>query len=261
MAEPVNRLTPSKHVPMQVKEQMPRSHLPLSRFLKKALVAALLLMVTATLALGTPLAARQLFDSLQTYPPLAPSELAKVVAGAPIAIVILSAGRRQFAYEYGEEFGDLALDGLSLERTRYGAFVARKTGLPILVSGGMPIPATVSLAKVMADTLAIDYGIRPKWIEDKSDNTAENASLSANILKRAGIARVLLVTHAWHMKRAVNAFSANGLSVTPAPTAFYLPGRGSLWDSLTPSMGTLRMSGYAIHEIIGGLWYQMRYGY
>ena len=114
----------------------------------------------------------------------------------------------------------------------------------------------------MADTLQIDYGIRPKWIEDRSVNTAENASLSSSILRRAGIGRIMLVTHAWHMKRAVAAFAANGLSVTPAPTAFYLPGRETFWEcKLTPGMGTLRMSGYAIHEIVGGVWYRVRYGY
>ena len=154
-----------------------------------------------------------------------------------------------------------ALDGLSLERVRYGAFLAIKTGLPILVSGGLPEPGEIPLAKIMAETLQVDYGVRAKWIEAQSTNTAENASLSANLLRGAGIDRIILVTHAWHMKRAVAAFAANGISVTPAPRAFYLPGRGPFWDSLVPGLRTLRMSGYAIHEIVGGVWYRVRYGY
>jgi uncharacterized SAM-binding protein YcdF (DUF218 family) len=213
------------------------------------------------LVLSTPIAARVLFDSLQIYPAIAPADLTKAMGGPPAAIVILAAGRRPFAYEYGDEFANQALDALSLERTRYGAFVARKTGLPILVSGGAPLPKAVPVAMLMAQTLQIDYGIRAKWIEDQSANTAENASLSSTLLRGAGVARIMLVTHAWHMKRAVDSFSANGLSVTPAPTAFYLPGSGTLWDLVTPSIGTLRMSGYAIHEIVGSLWYRARYGY
>jgi uncharacterized SAM-binding protein YcdF (DUF218 family) len=246
---------------MQVKEQMPRRHLPKARLLKKAFVAAVFLVAVAAYGLSTPLVARLLFDHLQIYPALAPSALANAIAGPPMAIVILSAGRREFADEYGDEFNNLALDGLSLERTRYGAFLARKTGLPILVSGGTPEPSPDSLAKLMAETLQIDYGVAVKWIEDRSDNTAENASLSAGILKRANISRVMLVTHAWHMKRSMDAFAANGMAVTPAPTAFYLPGRGGLGDSLTPALGVLRMSGYALHEIIGSVWYRVRYGY
>jgi uncharacterized SAM-binding protein YcdF (DUF218 family) len=99
-------------------------------------------------------------------------------------------------------------------------------------------------------------------VEDQSLNTAENAIFSSKMLKEAGITHVLLVTHAWHMKRAVAAFAANGMSVTPAPTAFYLPGRRlPRLSALDPSLSGLLMSSYAIHEIIGGLWYKMKYGY
>ena len=233
----------------------------LLRLSKKALLAVALVLIMAVLGLSTPLAARFMFDVLQSYPALAPSGLAKVVAGPPMAIVILSAGRRSLADEYGNQFDNQAPDSLSLERIRYGAFLARKTGLPILVSGGTLAPDTEPVAKTMAKTLQFDFGIQPKWIEDQSINTAENASLSSNILRRAGIGRVMLVTHAWHMKRAANAFAANGLSVTPAPTAFYFPGRSSVWDLLTPSVSTFRMSGYALHEFIGSVWYRVRYGY
>jgi uncharacterized SAM-binding protein YcdF (DUF218 family) len=230
-------------------------------FLKKTFVAGAFFLMAGALVLSMPLAARLMFDGLQSYPALAPSGLAKAMDRAPMAIVILAAGRRRFAYEFGAEFGDEALDALSLERVRYGAFLARKTGLPTLVSGGPPLPGEIPLANLMAETLQLDYGILPKWIEARSANTAENAILSSNILKHAGIGSIILVTHAWHMKRASKAFAANSLSVTPAPTAFYRPGRGSFWDSLIPSLATLRMSGYAIHEILGSVWYRVRYGY
>jgi uncharacterized SAM-binding protein YcdF (DUF218 family) len=229
--------------------------------LKKGLLAVAFALAAAAFGLSTPLVAGVMFDALQSYPALAPSQLAGTAAGSPMAIVILSAGRRSSADEYGEAFNNQAPDALTLERMRYGVFLARKTGLPILVSGGTLAPGTEPVARTMANTLQSDYGIQPKWIEDRSTTTAENASLSSKILRRAGVARVMLVTHAWHMKRALKAFSASGLSVTPAPTAFYFPSRTSIWDLLTPSVATFRMSGYAIHEIVGGLWYKVRYGY
>ena len=245
---------------MKEREAKARRHSFGALFLAKVFLVGLFSLIAGLFVISTPLAARLLFDHLQTYSLLLPSNLTRA-AGPPMAIVILSAGRRLSADEFGDEFGKEALDGLSLERVRYGAFLARKTGLPILVSGGLPAPGEVPLAKLMAETLQDDYGVRAKWIEAQSTNTAENASLSTKLLRGVGIGRILLVTHAWHMKRSVAAFAGNGISVTPAPTAFYLPGRGPLWDSLTPSLTTLRMSGYAIHEIVGGVWYRVRYGY
>jgi uncharacterized SAM-binding protein YcdF (DUF218 family) len=244
-------------VHMKGLEGKKRSHLPGARFLKKGLIAAVFCLIAGTFVLSVPWAARVLFDDLQTFPPLAPSSLAKTAAGAPMAIVILAAGQRPQADEFGDKE---ALDGLSLERVRYGAFLARQTGLPILVTGGLPLPDGVSLADLMARTLQMDYGIRPKWLETRSINTAQNASLSADMLRHAGISRIMLVTHAWHMKRAIAAFAANGLEVTAAPTVFYLPGRDPR-DAWIPTLGTLRMSGYAIHEIVGSAWYRVRYGY
>jgi len=137
----------------------------------------------------------------------------------PGAIVILSAGRRVYAPEFGTE----TLDELSLERVRYGALLARATRLPVLVSGGLGGEGRPSLAQLMADALRSDYGIAARWLESRSVNTAENAILSSEILRSAGIKRVILVTHAWHMKRANAAFIANGISVLPGPTAFYGP--------------------------------------
>jgi uncharacterized SAM-binding protein YcdF (DUF218 family) len=202
-----------------------------------------------------------LFKILQIYPPLTPSDLIATTSNSPMAIVILAAGRRQGAVEFGSEFGAETIDALSLERVRYGAYVARMTGLPVLVSGGLGSPNDDPLANLMADTLSTDYGIAATWLETQSRNTAENAIYSAEILKSAGVNRVLLVTHAWHMKRAKAAFAANGIAVTPAATAYYVGRPGGLLFSITPSITTLHMSAYALHEIGGSAWYRVRYGY
>ena len=133
--------------------------------------------------------------------------------------------------------------------------------IAVLVSGGTLTPGRIPLDLLMADMLDRDYGIKAKWFESRSTNTAENAIFSAQMLKRQGIGRVLLVTHAWHMKRARAAFLANGMSVIAAPTAFYGSGRVNLPFDLLPNTTALRMSAYAIHENIGIVWYRLRYGY
>jgi len=210
------------------------------------------------LILSLPAVSDGLIDSLQVFPALNPAAIRDVSSGPPTAIVILSAGRRTYA----PEFGGQTADEITLERVRYGAKLARETHLPVLVSGGAPGAEKVPLAQLMADLLQTDYGIDAKWQESQSVNTAENAIYSAAILKGAGINRAVLVTHAWHMKRAYAAFVANGISVIPAPTAFYgRPAEPSLASDFEPNMRAFRDSGYAIHEIIGGYWYAIRYGY
>ncbi|SRR6266446_4586173 len=226
-----------------------------------AMLAAVFSVFGAVLALGTPLVAQVLFNALQIYPPLTTSNLSAATKGPLTAIVILTAGSRGAAAEFEGEFGNETVDALSLERVRYGAYLARKTDLPILVSGGLGSSDENSLASLMTNVLWTDYGMRAKWLESRSINTAENAIFSAEILKHARVNRILLVTHAWHMKRAVAAFAANGMVVIPAPTVFYVGRRDSLWAAITPGLATLRMSGYAIHEIVGSFWYELRYGY
>lgn len=229
---------------------------PGAQRLKRAAVAGVLALWAITVLLSLPAVTGVLVMPLQIYPMLGPDPLAGERAGAPGAIVILSAGRRLYA----PEFGGQTVDAVSLERVRYGAYVARKTGLPVLVSGGA-VNGTIPLAQLLAETLERDYGIHPRWIENRSANTAENAIHSAALLKRDGISRVVLVTHAWHMRRAVAAFRANGVSVIPAPTAPYIVRYHSFWNEVTPNMNALHASSYALHELVGLLWYRLRYGY
>ena len=224
--------------------------------LRNAALAAALGFCAIMLLLSIPWVTEQLTEPLQNFPVLTASALAAEKTNGPTAIVILSAGRRRYAPEFGGE----TVDALSLERIRYGAELARKTGLPVLVSGGT-VGGKTPLARLFADTLSHDYGVQAKWLEDRSTDTAENAIESAALLKRDGITHVILVTHAWHMRRARAAFVANGMNVTPAPTAFYRPDFDSILDEFMPAMSALRMSGYAIHEIVGNVWYAVRYGY
>ena len=167
------------------------------------------------------------------------------------AIVVLGSGLELDQPEYG---GDTAGER-TLVRMRYGALLARRFGLPVLVTGGRPQDATRTEAAVMAEILAKEFAVKVRWQEGESRNTAENASRSAVILRAAGIRRVVLVTQAFHMPRAVRLFRATGLEVVPAPTQFKTAARSPLGPlDLLPQSKALRNSYYALHEWLGIAW-------
>jgi uncharacterized SAM-binding protein YcdF (DUF218 family) len=160
--------------------------------------------------------------------------------------VILGGGIQRGALEYG---GD-TLGRLTLERVRYGAIVARRTKLPVLVSGGA-IYGGSSEAELMKRALEDEFGVPARWTETRSRDTHSNAVQSAAILLPAGISRILLVAHSFDMPRATAEFASAGLQVTPAPTAVTA---GSPFSAhpleWLPGMGALQGSYYALYELL-----------
>ena len=172
------------------------------------------------------------------------------------AIVILGGGR---LYSAPDDGGRDVPNAQTLLRLRRAAQIQRLTNLPILVSGGSPEIAGLSEAELMARSLQEDFRMPVKWIEGSSDNTAQNAQRSAELLKAAGVNRILLVTDAMHMPRAKNIFLSTGLNVIPAPTGFHAQNT-LLPHDFIPTAGALKDSHYAMHEWLGLLWYRIRHG-
>jgi uncharacterized SAM-binding protein YcdF (DUF218 family) len=98
-----------------------------------------------------------------------------------------------------------------------------------------------------------------EWIESASNNTFENARLSARILKSAGIHSIYLVTHAWHMPRAQMTFERAGLQVVPAATA-YKPRLRPRPIDFMPTAQAMVDSAHFFHEILGMVWYRLKFG-
>lgn len=212
---------------------------------------AMTLILAATFVLfvpALPVTAAWLQKTLEIAPPVAPQAL-----GDAQAIVILGAGRRLDAPEYG---GDTP-SALALERLRYGAHLARASGLPLLVTGGKPGGGTESEAHLMARLLREEYGLAARWIEPHARTTWENAHNSAGLLRADGIDRIVLVSHAWHLRRAVPRFEAEGLAVLPAGTQFARVEVRRLAD-LVPNARALADSSHALREWLGILWYNLR---
>ncbi|MCK6372525.1 MAG: YdcF family protein [Zoogloea sp.] len=200
-----------------------------------------------TLLATTPRMVDALLDDLEDVAVVQPAQLAD--AGA---IVILGGGARTNA----PEFGGQTVNRLTLERVRYGARLARQSGLPVLVSGGAPSGSQPE-AELMKTALEEDFRLPVKWVEAASLDTRDNARMSAALLQAASVKRVVLVTHAAHMHRAVEAFEAAGLEVVPAPTGFFR--RGPADDTLPrlPNMNSAYAGTYAIHEWLGLLAYRL----
>jgi len=212
------------------------------------LAVSLILLSTAALyALSTPWVGGLLLNSLEIGRPVTPDALKTADA-----IVVLGGGRRIGAAAYG---GD-TLNGLSLERLRYAVLLHRASGLPILVTGGKPGGGTLGEGRIMQRILQDEYGIPPKWVEDAALTTWDNARLSAPLLRKSGVRRIVLVTHAWHLRRSVPLFEAQGLGVVPAGIQFSRTRIDSVLDVL-PTPAGLRDSVFALHEWLGILWYKL----
>lgn len=192
--------------------------------------------------LSTAPVSNLLIRGLEQYPPVE-IEACKTAD----ALVVLGGGYPRVS----PELPGYQPTPLGLERIRYGALLSRQCPLPILVAGGGHRPESETMARVMKD----DYGVEVTWIENKSMTTWENALYTRAMLGRER-KKVVLVTHAWHMPRAVLSFERAGFTVIPAPTAF-------TWKEVPwkkpaywlPRVRNLRVSEIALHEYLGKVWY------
>lgn len=229
--------------------------------------AAMLVLSTIVLvALSLPLTAQQLMSGLQNF--AKPPELVPLaekgpqaslyvpknsLKDPPEAIVVLGSGRYSEAPEYDLED---TVSAQGLERLRYAAFLQRKTGLPILVSGGAPGGEDTAEAELMQAALTTDFRANVKWVERESRNTQENARFSQMLLAESKVRHIYLVTQAWHMRRAAHAFEEAGIKVTPAPTGFHTLSRAARqYSAYLPSAQGMYFTSLALRERLAFIGY------
>jgi uncharacterized SAM-binding protein YcdF (DUF218 family) len=221
-----------------------------------ALVAVGTLLLTL---LAVPVVADSLCGLLEPDAPLELDTLPDLHSSPDLetgAIVVLAGGYRR-APEYGGYQPNLR----SLQRLRYGARLHRRIGLPLALMGGRPAADKPAEAELMRRVLERDFGLKARWVEQDSRNTAENARNAASMLRSDGVEWIYLVTHAFHMARAERSFRGLGLRVVPAPMGFCAaPGGRFELMSLWPQVSALQRSYFALHELLGMAWYAVRYG-
>jgi uncharacterized SAM-binding protein YcdF (DUF218 family) len=201
--------------------------------------------------------ARAMDIGLLTPPrPLSPSEIGDLKKAPQTAIVVLGAGRYLLAPEYGVS----NLKPMSIERLRYGIWLARQTSLPVGYSGGVgygsqPGPSEAEIAGRIAEQ---EFEHALKFMETQSRDTNENAYRTLALLHDQGIERIVLVTHGFHMRRAMAAFerakqrSGITMEMIAAPMGMEA-GSPTTWRDWLPSSAGFVDTRIALHEWIGRL--------
>jgi uncharacterized SAM-binding protein YcdF (DUF218 family) len=221
------------------------------RWRRAGLILAGLCLVLV-LVLSLPVTSKLLLASLEAGLPLTPP-----ANDPPQAIVVLGAdtlaagGGAQFGAEDGNAIG-----GLSLQRVRQAAVLYHRKPLPVLVTGGAG-PFKVPVAVLMAQSLTEDFGVPVRWVEPNSYDTWQNASDSAPLLQQAGIHSFWLVSHGWHLRRGILAFSRYDFTITASPVLLDPPPSGRA-SQFVPRPSALIDSYYGLHEWIGIAWYTLR---
>lgn len=170
-------------------------------------------------------------------------------------IVVLGGGREQADPAWGaDQPGHIAL-----ERLRYAARLSKASGLPILVSGGLHYGRPPSEALIAAEVMQRDFGITVRWLEERSRTTWENAVYSAEMLREAGIRRIVLVTSAAHMPRSRWCFEEQGIEVVAAPVGFLSVNHARPFGGWLPETKAVWQNGLLLNEAAGLLVYPLIY--
>jgi uncharacterized SAM-binding protein YcdF (DUF218 family) len=178
----------------------------------------------------------------------------QAAAGTPVAVIVLGGGREALAPEYGMP----SLRPLTMERLRYGIWLARQTGAPAGFTGGVGHGAASgpTEADIAARIAAEELGQPLRWTENRSRDTRENGRFMVELLKREGIRKAVLVTHTLHMARSLRAFrdaaaqAGIDLELVPAPVGLAARSETRLARWM-PSEEGLLINRYFWHEKLG----------
>lgn len=221
----------------------------------------LVLLATAGLWLSACTGMAELLSrtAFRAPPALSTAQIAQLRADVKarpgtIAIVVLGGGRELLAPEYGSA----DLRPRSLERLRYGIWLQRETGVPVAFSGGVGWGAAPGTAEAdIAERIAAkEFGVPLKWVENDSRDTRENALRTVPLLDKSGVKRIVLVTHGWHMQRALAHFEAavagRGIAIVPAPISMARVAHGRVIDWLPTPEGFVAVN-LLLREALGRL--------
>lgn len=144
------------------------------------------------------------------------------------------------------------------QRCEYAAWLHNNwQAVPVLTTGGGS-RGTIPYAVTMGEALRRE-GVPADmiWTEETSRSTFENADFSAKILRSKGIHKIVLVTEAYHMPRAVRCFRKQGFVVIPAACGFrnFFPQNVMEY---APSWQAISWNEDSLHEGAGLLWYSLR---
>ncbi len=177
------------------------------------------------------------------------------------AVVVLGGGTVTRSPEKGSD--DLREE--SLKRTLFGVRIyqevpaVQRAQTFLIFSGGRVFDVGQEAEATIMARYALEWGVDPKVIllDPESRTTWQNAR---QVVSRFHPQRILLVTSAYHMPRAVFCFSRLGVEVIAAPTD-YKVNRGVPYDleSFLPTLNGFQKSRKALHEYLGLFLYWIAY--
>lgn len=167
-------------------------------------------------------------------------------------VVVLGGGRIKGS-------SNLPLSQSAFKRVMWGLMIAKQKNLPLLFSGGgidtkfSEADAFIQTLNELSKYLKIKIDKKQILIEDKSLNSFENAKYTKKILQRRGVLnpKIILVTSACHMKRAIKLYRYFGIKVVPSATDFLINQKKYNFFDMLPHMGALKRSYMALHEYFG----------
>jgi len=170
------------------------------------------------------------------------------------AIVVLGGGALENAPDMDGE-GTLSGDSLARVVTAYRLHGSLQK--PIIASGGA-VYGSKPEAEISRNVLR-KLGVNQQFIlvETKSKDTKENALFVREICQRKNWNKIVLVTSAFHMKRAVLLFGRFFSLVVPYPTDYRTLRRGYDYWSFLPDVSSLEGVALAIKEYLGIIYYSL----
>jgi len=135
--------------------------------------------------------------------------------------------------------------------------------VPILFSGGTG-EGNVQEPGQLALRYAVQFGVPRSnfWLETESRTTYESGFAVKKLLDQHFPEnqnhRIVLVTSAWHMPRAVAVFNRLGVKARPAPCDYRSGARLFSLRSVIPTYESFSISSIALHEWLGLVVYRIR---
>ncbi len=172
------------------------------------------------------------------------------------AMVLLGGGHVPSKYDYsGFNFNDAG------DRIVTAIMLAKKTKVPVLILGGAPYRQNGerrNMAHLLVDWVKEQLPDTEILVLGITADTHDEAEEVGALAKERGWRDIVIVTSAYHMKRAEGCFNQVGVPVIPAPCDFQTRGDDPTgWNPFPKERGYDYASRY-IHEKVGWLVYRMR---
>ena len=214
---------------------------------------ASVLAVSILIICSLPIFANKLITYLENGYILSDASSAKTAD----AIVVLSGmvrtinGKNGLSYEWGE----------ASDRIFAGIELIKKNKAPIMILTGGKLPWSVGKpeGEYLRD-VAIKYGVPNKNIllTENVENTDQEAKAVGKLLNKTS-PKIILVTSAFHMPRAQKVFEAVGINIEPFAVDFLSGADKYTIMNFIPSAGALNQTSFFIRELIGRLYYSLKY--